>query len=468
MTQKVAGDPRGRRRTVPVRPFPPREETRRPFSWTTVAVLGLLACLGMYAWGWLISTSAVGVALVEIPLLMLLTTPLFIRAARDETRFDLGGLMALGLVVRLAATYYRFTNAADGAGYHLAGVELAHSFRKLQFGVDPKGPVPGTGGMRIIAGVVEVFTNSNSFGTFLVFGWLGFLGCYLLYRAFVTALPNASHYRYALLVFLWPTLVVWPSSLGKDCWMLFTLGIAALGAARVLVRMRGGYLLLAIGLLAGSFVRPHVSLMLAIGFGIALLVGRRAARADAIAPAAVAKIAGLVVLVALGGYLVTKTGDLLNTSDLGTSVNVALAQNANRTGEGGSAFHAPDPRNPLGYVESAVTIAFRPFPFEAHNAQSLIASLEALAFLLLVLTSWRRLLTVPRRLRAEPYVTLAVVYVLIFFFAFGTIANFGILARERSMLMPFAFVLVSIPAAAAKPKVQPAAVVRPRPRPRTR
>jgi hypothetical protein len=313
--------------------------------------------------------------------------------------------------------------------------------------------------MRIIAGVVEVFTNSNSFGSFLVFAWLGFLGCYFLYRAFVIALPNASRYRYAVLVLLWPTLVVWPSSLGKDCWLLFTLGIAALGAARVLVRVRGGYLLLGIGLVAGSFVRPHVSLMFVIAFGVALLVGRRTERADAITPAVVAKVAGLVVLLALGGYLVTKTGDLLDTADLG-SVNTALSQNASRTGEGGSAFDAPDPRTPLGYLEAAATISFRPLPFESNNAQSLVASLEAFAFLVLCVASWRRLVGVPRRLRSEPYVSLAVAYVLMFFFAFGTIANFGILARERSMLMPFAFVLVSVPPVSREPGRRSRAAVR--------
>ena len=39
--------------------------------------------------------------------------------------------------------------------------------------------------------------------------------------------------------------------------------------------------------------------------------------------------------------------------------------------------------------------------------------------------------------------TLALAYMLMFFFAFGTIANFGILARERQQLMPFVFVLLA-------------------------
>ncbi len=40
--------------------------------------------------------------------------------------------------------------------------------------------------------------------------------------------------------------------------------------------------------------------------------------------------------------------------------------------------------------------------------------------------------------------TYAIVYLLIFFFAFGTISNFGILARQRSQVMPFVFVLLAL------------------------
>jgi hypothetical protein len=403
----------------------------------------------MYAWGWLVGTDAVGVALIEVPVLMLLTMPLFARASRAEQRFDLAGLLAFGLVIRFAAAYYRFANAADGAIYHRYGSVLAQSYRQFNFGVDPGATVPGTGGMRIITGIVEVFTNANSFGTYLIFAWLGFFGCYLCYRAFVTALPEANHPRYAILVFLWPTLVVWPSSIGKDCWLLFTIGIAALGAARVLVRRPGGYVLLVLGLLTGGFVRPHVSLMFVMAFGFALLLGRRADKPDALTPSLIAKVAGLVVLLVIGGYLAARTGDVLNTSDFGSAVDAGLAKNASQTAYGGSEFAAADPTNPLGYGESAFTTLFRPFPFEANNFAALAASLEALLLLCLVVGSWRTLMTIPGRLRREPYLALAIAYMLMFFFVFGTIGNFGLLARERSMLMPFVFVLLCASASPA-------------------
>ena len=435
----------GRRQPQSLRAQLPEKtpDQRAPFPWRVVAVVLFLGVLVMYSALWLLAAKPVGVAMVEIPLLMLVTTPLFIRASRAESRFDLGGLLAVGLALRFAAAYYRFTNGADGLGYTGWGAELAKSYRHLNFGVDPQFPVPGTGGMRIIAGLAEVLTNSNAFATYLLFSWLGFLGCYLMFRALVTALPNADRRRYALLVMLWPSLIFWPSSVGKDCWLLFTVGIAALGAARVLVRKPGGYTLLAVGLLAGSFVRPHVTLLFLVAFAAALLVGRRDAKVGALTPGSIAKIAGVIVLLVLGAVLATRTASLLQANDIsgggGTVINLST-----QTGVGNSAFSAPNPQNPVGYVEAVVTVTFRPFLFEAHGTDMLATSVEGIFLLGLCAVSWRRLASIPRRLRSEPYVLLSVVFVFVFIFAFGTVSNFGLLARERIAMMPFLFVLLSL------------------------
>ena len=55
---------------------------------------------------------------------------------------------------------------------------------------------------------------------------MAFAGCWLFYRAFQIAVPDGDHYRYAKLIFLWPSLLYWPSSIGKDSWMLLTIAIA--------------------------------------------------------------------------------------------------------------------------------------------------------------------------------------------------------------------------------------------------
>lgn len=408
--------------------------------------LGVFALTIVYwMWQWLAYGWAAGSALVAIPLLTLLTAPVFISASRRETRFDLAGIAATGLGLRFFATFYRMAHGFDSVIYDKEGNRIAEAFRHFHFDVDPGAPVPGTGGIRIIAGVVSVVTGTNVTAKFLIFAWMGFLGSYLLYRAFVTALPHADHLRYALLIFLWPSLLFWPSSIGKDCWMLLTLGIASVGAARVLVRRHGGYTLLVIGLLAGSFVRPHVSLMALLAFGVALLVGRRESTRPGVTPSSVAKIAGLVALVVIGGVVASRAADVLDVNDFSSSsINTALETNVGRTAEGGSTFAAANPQNPLGYVEATVTILFRPFPFESHGAEQIATSLEGLFLLGLVIASWRRLASVFGRLRSEPYVTYAIVYLLMFFFAFGTIGNFGILARQRSQAMPFVFVLLAL------------------------
>jgi hypothetical protein len=428
----------------------------RKTGWRAVAAIVFLFDLGLAAWLWVTDPSRwpVGVAIAVIPLLLLATAPILVRAARTETRFDLAGLLATGLLLRFAASFYRLEHAADATGYHLTGSNLAASFRHFDFGVGAQGTVPGTGGLNFLTGLVEVVTNANKFATFLVFAWLGFIGCFLLYRAFVTALPDADHRRYALLIFLWPTLLFWPSSIGKDGWMIFTLGIGALGAARVLVRRPGGYSLLTIGLLAGSIVRPHVALIELVAFALAFLVGRQTDRGVGVTPGSLAKAAGLVVLVVLGGVLAERFGSVVGSADI-TDVSAVLAINESRTDQGGSAFTPADPTNPVGYAEAAVTVLFRPFPTETGGLEQTTAAIEAFALWWIVVASWRRLFTIPARLRRQPYVTFALLYLAMFIFGFGTIGNFGILARQRSQVMPFVFVLLSVSAAYERPGSAP-------------
>ena len=69
--------------------------------------------------------------------------------------------------------------------------------------------------------------------------------------------------------------------------------------------------------------------------------------------------------------------------------------------------------------------------------------------------SWRRLLSIPRRLRDDPYVAYALSIVLMLIFVLGTIGNFGILARQRSQVMPFVFVLLCVAVMARKEEPAP-------------
>ena len=76
----------------------------------------------------------------------------------------------------------------------------------------------------------------------------------------------------------------------------------------------------------------------------------------------------------MGSLLANQLGDFLDARDL--SVDSAIAGNAERTAQGGSAFEASNPQNPVGFAKSTVTILFRPFPTEADGIEQLMTSLE--------------------------------------------------------------------------------------------
>jgi hypothetical protein len=94
---------------------------------------------------------------------------------------------------------------------------------------------------------------------------------------------------------------------------------------------------------------------------------------------------------------------------------------------------------------AAVTVLFRPFVFEAHNLQSLIAGIEAGALLALFLLRWRWFAAAMRSLRSRPYVLFCLAFTVLFVIAYSSFANFGLLTRERVQLYPLFLVLISIP-----------------------
>ena len=151
-------------------------------------------------------------------------------------------------------------------------------------------------------------------------------------------------------------------------------------------------------------------------------------------------------MVVLAVLLVNRSVEYLGVSDLSVSGVVGeLEQTAERSSHGGSAFTPTIVTSPLQLPYAAATVLFRPFPFEAHNAQALAASLEGLFLFLLLVVRWRWAWNALKRLRVRPYIAFAAVYTLIFIVAFASFPNFGLLARERVMMLPFYLLFVSIP-----------------------
>ena len=134
------------------------------------------------------------------------------------------------------------------------------------------GEVSGTRFIEILSGLAYTVLPQSQLAGFVLFSWVAFLGLILFSRAIRIALPNANHRRYDLLLFFLPTLVFWPSSIGKEAWMVAMLGLASYGAARLFTHRLSGLVPLGLGLWGASVVRPHMALMILAALGPAWLV----------------------------------------------------------------------------------------------------------------------------------------------------------------------------------------------------
>ena len=387
---------------------------------------------------------AVGLVAVSVPMLR--------QAARWEADVRLARLLWLAFSVKLAAAVPRYVVAfglydgqADSSMYSSTGALLARQFRDGDFTVELGRPVQGTGFIQLLTGAVYTVTGATDLGGFLVFSWLGFWGLYLFHRAFVRAVPQGDHLRYARMVFLLPSLLFWPSSIGKEAWICLGLGLAAYGAARALTRAVGGIPLIGLGLLMVAMVRPHVAALVAISVFAAYVLRRHPG------PGSLAAVGGKVVgIIVLGVGLVVAVGQLEQFLGVDAfdqeSVQVTLDEVTARTGQGGSYVEGTrTDLSPSRFPRAFVNVMFRPFPWQATNLQALVAAAEALLLLVLFLGGWRRLLGAVRSTLDTSYVILCGCYTVLFVYGFSSFANYGILVRQRVQMLPFFLVLLAMP-----------------------
>jgi hypothetical protein len=440
-------DPANGERAVHVPPLQRRRPTKAApqTAYRVLAAACILITLVLLTWG-ASQGKPLAIGVVAVPVVMALAYPVLARYCREERTFDLLGIVYLGLALRFVGSYYRFTIAADAKSYYRYGVQFADSFRNLDFVVDLGRPVPGTGTVRWFSALVVVFTGPNIYLEFVVFTLIAFSGMLLFYRAFTTAFPNGDRKRYALLLFLWPSMVFWPSSIGKESLMMFGIGLASYGASRMFTHRPLGMAALAGGLAVLALIRPHMSLIVIVGVGVAYLFVRSTRGSLWLSGG---KILAIAVLLIGGAIIATQTAEFLKLDDFGQDQLDVIAQStSDRTAQGGAEFTPiRADSSPVLFPAAVASVLFRPLPFEAHNQDSLIAAAEGLLLVAITAASWRRLARLPGRIIREPYVAYAVSMVLLFCFVFSVIANFGILTRQRTQVLPLYFVLLAIPAA---------------------
>ena len=420
----------------------------------TIGLVLTALYVGALVWSMDRADYSVWMALLLAPLLIVITLPSLRRQAARERDARLYRLLSFALAIKLLSTLVRFSAAfglyggtPDATAYHQWGIDIAANFRSFVFETGLP-DLHSTRFIRFFTGILYTGVGPTKLGGFLLFSWLGFLGLFLLYRAFVIAVPEGRSRTYARFIFFVPSMLFWPSSIGKEAWMILAIGIASFGIARAFTdNLKRGIVPLVAGMWMVGVVRPHVAAMLGVGLAAAYLLKPTDHRQrHEMSPVVKGVVLGVIGLGSL--LLIQRTDNFLREAGVKEEeggITDALEQTTFRTQQGGSGFSPSVLDSPQRAPIAVVTVLFRPLLPEAGNLQTVLASLEGSVLFLWAVWRWQWILAALKSIRRQPYVAMAIAYMGVFIFGFSSIANFGILARQRVQVLPFLFVLLAIP-----------------------
>ena len=302
------------------------------------------------------------------------------RIAIDTDRKWIITLLPLAFVAKMAGAVVRYIavtevyGTGDSIGYYDRAIALVHTWRSFNV---PEGTFGGAG-----TRFVDVFTSllflpstPTFLFAFLMFATLAFIGTVFFYLAFRRWFTDSKLlFLYAAFVFFMPSLLFWPSSIGKDAIMVFSLGLAAYGGARVL---EGSYLrgaaIATPGLLLAVAVRPHVAALTVAAVVFALLLARQS----------IGKTGGFARLIAVGiaatilSFVALTAAQNLDIDTTSEGLDVFLEETERRTAQGGTAVTGSPVNSPLDLPEATLRVLFRPLPYEAGNGAALVSSVES-------------------------------------------------------------------------------------------
>ena len=375
-----------------------------------------------------------------VALILALDYVLILHCSRRHA--SLRRLMAVGLLAKMAAAGLYITMvvrvysySADLSHYFYVAQGMATNYAQTGLLTIPT-PLYGTEFPPFLMQCIFVVTGISLPIAMVIFASMSFWGAYFLYRAFCIGFPDATRFDIvAALAFLMPSCVFWTASIGKDAVVMLGAGIAAYGFARVHHRLGlSGYALLAAGLAIIMTVRPHMAGILAIAFIFPHVFGANRTGLSGLA----LKVVGIPALIALTGLLVTRAETYVEMRDFSGGKAVVMQVARSNAEAGGSTYG--------GSLASRLALApfllFRPFPFEVHNAQAAVASLEGLGLLVLFVRRRKVLYRTVSRLRSNPFAMFLALYTVEFTIIFAAATtNFGLLNRQRVMLLPFTLML---------------------------
>jgi len=358
-------------------------------------------------------------------------------------------LVLLAVVLRIVGSLARFDmirlfygGVADASRYFHSGLAVAERVWNLDptvfsywFWFGGPGDWWGTSFMERVTGVVVSFIGPTIRGAYLAFSMLAFAGLYAIAYAVHRHSPGPGAVRFAAWIWLWPSLWFWPSSIGKEAVTVLAIGLVVFGYAGGGARIRWVPFLAGLGL--AFALRPHVGAVLALATaGAYWLQSWQRPSPRRI----VESLAAAVLAVFLLGGMVSQFG--IEEPDL-EGIQEFVNYRGGQTLEGGSSLGSRT-GGAAAVPMAFVNIWMRPFPWDVHNLMALFAAVEVLFLWWLVWKNRRWLRVALKGWWRNRMLSFAVPLLAGYTLMIGiTFANLGIIARQRSPLFPFVFMLLT-------------------------
>lgn len=386
--------------------------------------------------------------------------------ARDTWGNYVVAAIALRLLagfVHLFVAFYLFSGLVDFVGFHGWVEDAATAL--LQGGFVMEGiDLLGSGSVALLMVPFYYLLGSSITGMILVSGLIGFLASYVFLRSFQIAGILGGDVRFVAKVFFFlPSFIFWGSLFGKDSLIFLCLGataycVAHLGRGFTLKYAFGALFFVAIT----SAIRPHMGAPLGASLGVAWLLsrGNLSAAGRTLVPArALVRVMAMAVMIAVPVYLVISLNKFVSFDmlykDMARRHYVLSSATADDVGESGGLGSSLPPvltgDSPWEFVlylpEGFATFVFRPLPFDAHNTQALVASMEGTLLVAIVAWRWRRLV---RSLWLSWSNTYLMFCSATFILSTTTLCferNLGLIARHRIMVLPFLMLMLAVPPA---------------------
>ena len=369
----------------------------------------------------------------------------------------LARFLVLALVAKEIASFLRYRtlvnaygDVGDASVYDTYGRRFAlfwlHS--KSSAGSPTLENIRQSNFLRWFTGVVYYLFGSDMIAGFIVFGLIAFVGSYLWYRAAAEAVPFLDRRLYFLIIMFAPSVLFWPSSIGKEALMQFAIGSVALGTAHMYNgRIVRGLLVALPGAWLMSVVRAHLLGLVALAAAGAFVIGQSPRRAQSTsATSSLVKPLGIVIVVFIAVFAVSAGANSLGLQSLSLgSVQAELDATSVTTAKGSGSFNnGGNSLSPLKLPQGMVTVLLRPFPWEAGSSLQILASLEGVALAAFIV--WRRksLAISLRHIRAVPFLFYCWVLTILYALTFQAFSNFGLLDRQRALVLPALYVLLCL------------------------